>query len=89
MSTTPPEDTGTVRFTVKELFARIDAKLDTLASVLDAKADHAALEALALRVDVLEKDRDERAGASRAQWAIVGVLVAILGMLVPIVMHVI
>jgi hypothetical protein len=87
MSATEGEGT-TVRYSVKELFARIDAKLDGLAAVLDAKADHASLSALEMRVDHLDKANDERVGSSNAQRAIVAILLAIAAMLIPIVAHV-
>ena len=82
------EPNGTVRYTAKELFAKIDAKLDAIVEGLGKKADHEALVALEARVDVLEKKEDERAGASWALRAIVALLFAIAGLLVPIVLHV-
>lgn len=82
------DDAAVVQFSVKELFARIDAKLDALASILDAKADHAAVVALEKRVNELESNDDKRSGASGAQKAIIALLFAIAGLLVPIVLAV-
>lgn len=83
------DENTTVRYSVKELFARIDAKLDGLAAVLDAKADHTSMVALELRVNKLEAIDDQRRGATNAQKAIIAVLLAIAGMLVPIVLNVV
>ena len=82
------EENTTVRYSVKELFARIDAKLDGLAAVLDAKADHTSLVALELRVKHLESTDDQRRGATHAQKATIAILLAIAGMLVPILINV-
>jgi hypothetical protein len=48
-----PEDSTTVRYTAKELFARIDQKLDVIANQLTAKADHEALVAAEVRMSGL------------------------------------
>lgn len=90
------EEPTTVRYTVKELFARIDMKLDGLAAVLDAKADHAALVALEdrqekseVRLEELERSASYAKGVKSAAWAIVALLLTIAGLLIPIVLYVI
>lgn len=84
MSSLEPEST-TVRYTAKELFARIDQKLDVIAAQLTAKADHDELVALEVRVATLEVLSSEQKGFDRAKAAIVALLLAIVGLLVPLV----
>ena len=55
-----PEDTTTVRYSAKELFARIDQKLDVIANQLTAKADHEALVAAEVRISGLVAALGER-----------------------------
>lgn len=50
----PLGENGSVRFSVKELLAKLDGKLDVISEKLDAKADEAHLVALEARVLVLE-----------------------------------
>lgn len=78
------EGNFTVRYSPKELFARIDFKLDAIAGQLTAKADHDALVALDDRVTRLETIESERRGYGKAQAVIIGLLLAIAGLLVPI-----
>jgi hypothetical protein len=82
-----PEDSLTVRYSAKELFARIDSKLDHLLEVIPTKADVVALEELEHRVSMLETREAERKGSSLTLKAILGALILILGALVPIVAH--
>ena len=86
MSSQEPETT-TVRYTAKELFARIDQKLDVIAAQLVAKADHDELLALEVRVALLEANQAEQKGFDRAKVAIVGLLLTIVGLLVPFVLE--
>jgi hypothetical protein len=59
-----PEDNGErVSFTVKELLARIESKLDTLAANQTNKADVAELAKVDHRVEILEVDKNARDGA--------------------------
>ncbi len=55
-----PEDTTTVRYSAKELFARIDQKLDVIANQLTAKADHEALVAAEVRMSSMVAALGER-----------------------------
>ena len=80
-------DTTTVRYTAKELFARIDQKLDVIANQLTAKADHEQLVALEVRVALLENSAAETRGWDKAKAAIVALSLAVLGLLVPIVVY--
>lgn len=82
-----PEDSLTVRYSAKELFARIDNKLDHLLEVMPTKADNDDLEKLEARVSLLEKNEAERHGSSLTLKAILGALILILGAMVPIVAH--
>jgi hypothetical protein len=76
---------GEIRYSAKELFAQINSKLDVIAETLTTKADHETLVALDVRVAHLEALENQRKGFSKAQTAIVGLLLAIAGLLVPIV----
>jgi hypothetical protein len=49
-----PLENGRITFTVKELLAKVDAKLDLIMAQLDAKANSHDLESLEARVIVLE-----------------------------------
>ena len=82
---TPEESTTTVRYTAKELFARIDQKLDVIANQLTAKADHEQLVALEIRVAVLENAASEERGFNKAKAAIVALTLAVLALLVPLI----
>lgn len=86
MSSQEPETT-TVRYTAKELFSRIDQKLDVIAAQLVAKADHDELLALEVRVAVLEQNASEQKGFDRAKIAIVGLLLTIVGLVIPLVLR--
>jgi hypothetical protein len=52
-------ENGSIRFTVKELLAKVDVKLDAISGKLDAKADAHDVHALEARVGLLEKEADE------------------------------
>jgi hypothetical protein len=52
-------ENGTIRFTVKELLAKVDVKLDAISGKLDAKADAHDVHALDARVGALEKEAAE------------------------------
>lgn len=82
-----PEESLSVRYTAKELFARIDTKLDHLLEAMPTKADVVALDNLEARVSVLEKREAERDGFGAAQKAVIGLLLVIAGLLIPIVLH--
>lgn len=82
-----PDDSITVRYTAKELFARIDGKLDVITATLANKADHEALTHLETRVTDLETVNSERAGGERWFKAAVLLLLTIAGLLVPVALH--
>lgn len=86
MSATP-EDATTVRYSAKELFARIDQKLDVIANQLTAKADHESLVALEARVGALEAAASERRGFDRAKAAIIALALTVLALAVPVALH--
>lgn len=48
-------DNGRITFTVKELLAKVDQKLDLIVGQLDSKAESHDVERLEVRVEVLEK----------------------------------
>jgi hypothetical protein len=52
-------DNGSIRFTVKELLAKVDVKLDAISGKLDAKADAHDVQALEDRIGALEKEASE------------------------------
>lgn len=79
-----PEDTGVVRYTIKELFGSIDRKLDALDVKLDTKADHAALIDLTQRVAVLENDRTAGRATVRAVRLLAGAVFALFLALLPV-----
>lgn len=81
------EPAGTVRYTVKELLARLESKLDTALAVMENKADHDLVLNLAERVTKLETEAAERRGFGRAQTAVIGLLCTIAALLVPIALH--
>lgn len=78
------ESTG-VRYTAKELFAQINSKLDVITATLTNKVDHEDLVLLDARVTALEAIENQRKGSGRTQKAILAALLAIAGLLVPIV----
>lgn len=84
---THEESNFVVRYSPKELFARIDAKLDVIANTLTAKADHETVAALEVRVALLEAAAAEQKGFDKAKVAIVGLLLTIVGLTIPLVLH--
>ena len=60
------EENGVVRYTVKELLARMDGKLDQLNDKMDAKVERVEHEQLESRVNSLE----------RWKWIVTGFVVA-------------
>lgn len=82
-----PDENLSVRYTAKELFARIDSKLDFVIAALVTKADVAHLEAVEERVAQLERREAERTGFGDAQKAVIGLLIVVVGLLIPIVLH--
>ena len=75
-----PEDNLTIRFTAKELFARIDQKLDVVVAEIGTKADAHDLHALEIRVEVLEKAQTERRAVSGWVKAAVVLMIPIAGL---------
>ena len=55
----PIGENGTIRYSVKELLAKVDVKLDQISGKLDAKADAHDVLALDGRVAALEKEASE------------------------------
>lgn len=82
-----PEENFTVRYSPKELFARIDQKLDVIANTLTAKADHDDLIQLEKRVSVLEAVNAEQRGFDKAKAAIVALALTIVALVIPLVLH--
>lgn len=63
-------DDGIVAYTVKELVARLDAKLDTIILTLAAKADKVDVDTLAGRVTAVENMQAQSRGSSTfVRWA--------------------
>lgn len=82
-----PEENFTVRYSPKELFARIDAKLDVIANTLTAKADHDDLIELEKRVAVLEAVNAEQRGFDKAKAAILALAITVIALVIPLVLH--
>ena len=62
---------GSVSYSVKELLARQDGKLDAILLTLGGKAEHSDMLALATRVEVLERADSAHVGTMRlTRWAI-------------------
>jgi hypothetical protein len=57
------EPDGSVNYTVKELLARVDLKIDGLYDKLDTKADQADLDVVKTEVEGLKADRYKAYGA--------------------------
>ena len=62
-------DNGRITFTVKELLAKVDAKLDVIVSQLDSKAEGHELDRLAERVTVLEGSAATEASLAKERKA--------------------
>ena len=77
---TPPDDNLHIRFTAKELFARIDQKLDVVVAEIGTKADAKDLHDLEIRVEVLEKSQTERRAVSGWVKAAVVLMVPVAGL---------
>lgn len=67
----PSADTSRISFTVKELLAKMDTKLDAIVARLDEKADAHDLEQLEARVGALERTAatEQELAAYRARHA--------------------
>lgn len=72
-----PEDQPSVSYSVKELVARVDAKLDAYSLVLQTKADRTEVAGLHDRVSKLEASEITRGGV-RSNWRIIAAVVTFL-----------
>ena len=71
MSMSESESNGTVSYSVKELLARQDGKLDSILLTINAKADKADVDGLAGRVTAVENMQAQQKGTSNfARWAV-------------------
>ena len=62
---------GSVTFTVKELLARQDGKLDSILIQLSGKAEKAELDRVGIRLDIVERVQAGAAGAqSSIRWVL-------------------
>jgi hypothetical protein len=68
---------GTVSYSVKELLARQDGKLDTIIMGLNAKAERTEVAALEQRVLGLERGQSSSKGESSALWRVAPLLLAV------------
>lgn len=81
------DEPQTVAYTVKELLARIDSKIDLLASALDQKASQTSVDHLDKRLSVLELDV-QNLKTSRSQFmAIVALISFVIPVAVALVVH--
>ena len=72
-----PEPNGTISYTVKELLARQDGKLDTIILSLNEKATTTALAALEQRVLGLERTDSKQEGSNYLFWRGATLLVSV------------
>jgi hypothetical protein len=70
-------DNGSIRFTVKELLARMDTKLDSIVTSLEEKADQGDYENLEKRVRSLELWRSATVGVLSAGVVVASLLVGL------------
>lgn len=70
MSTTPPNQDGSVNYTVKELIGRVDLKIDGLYDKLDTKVDMIEFVTVKTDVDDLKTFKAKAYGAI----AVIGLL---------------
>lgn len=87
MSVNDEDIVTTVRYSAKELFAKIDAKLDVIANTLTAKADHEMVVRLEARVAKLESASSEQKGFDKAKVAIGGLMLTVVGLVIPLALH--
>jgi len=81
----------TVTFTVKELLARLDAKIDGIVDMLERKAEKAEVELLSQRVSILERDSAEVLAIGKYKRWLVGLSATVAGVviaLLALVLHV-
>lgn len=69
----------TVTYTVKELLARLDAKIDGLIEMLATKAEQAELNSLSSRVAHLETEQAEILAIAVYKRWLIGLSVSVLG----------
>lgn len=79
------EDTGTVRYTVKELLARMDGKLDHIVEQMHEKVDVVEFRKLLERVAILETDAASSKQLSTYKKWLLGVTVTVIGLLIAMV----
>ena len=75
-----PEPNGTISYTVKELLARQDGKLDTIILSLNEKATTTALAALEQRVLGLERTDSKQEGSNYLFWRGATLLISLAGL---------
>lgn len=75
----------TVTYTVKELLARLDAKIDGMIEMLATKAEQAELNSLSTRVANLETERAEILAISVYKRWLIGLSVSMVGVAVAVI----
>lgn len=78
------EVSGHVVYSAKELFEKVDAKLDTVLDRLDGKATKAELVLVEQRVDKLEQRDATRVAADAAQARLARAALALAGLAVAV-----
>ena len=68
---------GSVTYTVKELLARQDAKLDTIILGLSGKAEKQDLERIAARMDLVERSQASSSGSTNSMWRVAPIFAAL------------
>ena len=69
-------DTGTVSYTVKELLARQDGKLDSIIMSLSGKAEKSEVDRISVRMDIVERTQASSTGSANTLWRFAPLLVA-------------
>lgn len=77
MSDVHQEPNGSVTYTIKELLARQDAKLDTIILGLSGKAEKQDLSLLAARMDLVERSQASSSGSTNSMWRVAPIFAAL------------
>lgn len=80
-----PEPNGTVSYSVKELLARQDGKLDSILIALNTKAERNDLSELSGRVTVLERTDSKQEGSNYLFWRGATLLVSVAALALAVV----
>lgn len=83
----PDDSPQTVSYTVKELLARIDVKIDKLATALDQKASQTSVDILDTRLSALEAEVQNLKSTRAQLMAIVALMSFVIPVAVALIVH--